>query len=286
MNLGILWERFPNDDACLDELLKLRKIKCCQEEKLYKIKGRKAYACSCGKHFYPLKGTIFEKSTTPLRYWFYAMFLITSTRAGISAKQLERELGVTYKTAWRIFTQIRKLMEDNDPVQLSGVVEIDEAYIGGRRINHWGVGNNNKDKEILWGAVQRGGKVKIKHIPNTGHRTLYEQIQKTIATGSMINSDELPAYKNIFKFGYTHESVSHHKREYAREDVTTNRIENVWSHLKPGLTAVHRKVTPKYLQSYADEFAFRYNNRSNPEGMFDLLLARVPVVIDVKIATS
>ncbi len=249
MNIGLLWERFPDEDACLDELLKIRKIKCCEGKKLYRIKGRKAYACSCGKQFYPLKGTIFEKSTTPLRYWFYAMFLLTSTRAGISSGQLQRELGVTYKTAWRMYNQIRKLMEDTDPVQLSGTVEIDEAYIGGRRINHWGLNKDNKEKEILWGAVQRGGKVRIKHIPNTGHRTLCDQIQRTITPGTVINSDELPAYKNIFKLGYRHESVNHQKREYARENITTNRIENVWSHLKPGLMAVHRKVTPKYLQS-------------------------------------
>ncbi len=271
MYLQNLLERFPSDDECLKEVLRLRNLSCCNKKKLYRIRGTKGFACSCGKQFYPLKGTIFERTRTPLRLWFYAMFIMTSTRAGISAKQLQREIGVTYKTAWRMFKQIRILMADNQG-QLEGVVEIDEAYIGGRRKSSWRANWNGEDKEVLWGAVEKGGKLRIRHVPNNGKWTLLSQIQANIKQGSTIHSDELAAYKNIPKFGYAHESVLHSKYEYARGDCTTNHIENAWSHLKPGLVAVHRQVSKKYLQSYANEFAFRYNNRERPKEMFDILL--------------
>lgn len=165
------------------------------------------------------------------------------------------------------------MAQEDEP--LEGVVEVDETYVGGRRKGFvWRRTTEEDPKEILWGGVERGGELRIKHIPNTGKWTMYGVIEKNIKPGSTINSDELPAYTNIRKLGYSHESVMHSKREYARGDVTTNRIENVWSHLKPSLTAVHRSVSPKYLQSYADEFAFRYNHRREPEKMFEILLDR------------
>ena len=127
--------RFPTDEACLEEIKQLKFgdtldcPKCGKNNRFYKIKGRMSYSCAfCRHQIYPLKGTIFEKSTTPLRDWMYAIYLMAQTRAGISAKQLERELGVTYKTAWRMFHQIRKLMA-SDSRDLTGEVEIDEVYM-------------------------------------------------------------------------------------------------------------------------------------------------------------
>ena len=132
-------QMFPDEDTCLDtvrDMLYPEGIVCrnCQDVTThYRLKGRKAYSCQyCGSQVYPLAGTIFAKSSTPLRSWFYSMYLMASTRTGISAKQLERELGVTYKTAWRMFKEIRKLMnEDSGP--LFGAVEVDETYVGGKR---------------------------------------------------------------------------------------------------------------------------------------------------------
>jgi transposase len=132
---------FPNDDACLERVKEMRFPggviyceKCEQDRKHYRVSGRTAYACDhCGNHVYPLAGTIFEKSTTSLRLWFYAMYLMGSTRCGISAKQIQRETGVTYKTAWRMFKQIRSLLSEPD-MQLEGDgVEMDESYFGAKR---------------------------------------------------------------------------------------------------------------------------------------------------------
>lgn len=152
-------KRFSTEDKCLEEIKNLRfpnGIECPECEKItkfYKVKGRTAYACEFGGHqVFPLAGTIFEKSTTPLKLWFYAMFIMTKTKAGISAKQLERELGVTYKTAWRMFHQIRKLMADTDVNPLEGIVEVDETYIGGKGKNRATVTNFNEiPKEVVWG---------------------------------------------------------------------------------------------------------------------------------------
>jgi transposase-like protein len=132
--------QFPTDDACLEHIKEdrfpggvLKCEKCDIERKHYRVTGRTAYACDhCGNHIYPLAGTIFEKTTTSLRLWFYAMYLMSSTRCGISAKQIQRETGVTYKTAWRMFRQIRTLMSED--LQLEGpAVEMDETYFGGKR---------------------------------------------------------------------------------------------------------------------------------------------------------
>ena len=200
---------------------------------------------------------------------------MANTRSGVSAKQLQRELGVTYKTAWRMMKQIRMLMAETGGGMLDGVVEVDEAYIGGKTSNRkakFGIGAN--DKEIVMGMVQRGGNVYIKHIPNTGKWTLLNQIKQNVSPEATIYSDELRSYVNLPKLGYKHDSVQHSAYEYARGEVHTQNIENVWSHLKRGITGVYRRVSPKYLQGYADEYAFRYNHR-NEDQMFHTLLSQV-----------
>lgn len=133
-------EQFPNDDACLETIKEQRYPggvtfcpECKQKRRLYRIAGRPAYSCEAGHHFYPLAGTIFEKSTTALPIWFYAMYQMGSTRCGISAKQIQRETGVTYKTAWRIFNQIRSLLSAPDMQQEASSAEMDESYFGAKR---------------------------------------------------------------------------------------------------------------------------------------------------------
>lgn len=276
MDISDLWARFPSEDECLNEVLKLRGISCCEGVELKRVFGRKSFYCSrCRKQYYPLKGTIFEKSTTPLNYWFYAMFLLTSTRSGTSACQLQRQIGVTYKTAWRMFRQIRRLMVDKERTRLSGIVEVDEAYVGGRRKNPFKLHWNGISKETLFGAVERKGRVIISHVPNNGKLTLIAKIQQQIKPGTLIYSDEASQYKNIDKYGYPHAAVAHSKYEFVRDNVHSNNIENVWSHLKRGIEGVYRQVSPKYLQDYANEFAWRYNNRFNPNEMFDSLLSQI-----------
>jgi transposase len=197
-------KEFPNDDACLDYLVERRWpgrvtqcAKCGVERKHYRIKGRTAYSCDhCGTHIYPLAGTVLEKTTTPLKTWFYAMYLMGSTRCGISAKQIQRETGVTYKTAWRMFKQVRSLLSENGDLQLEGpTVEIDETYYGGKRKN--GIGRpmrGDKTKTPIIGIVQReGGKrVVAKVIPGVTADELISVIKKHVVPGSVVYTEELP----------------------------------------------------------------------------------------------
>lgn len=282
-------KRFSNDDKCLEEIKNIRWpsglipcAKCNKETKHYKLNGRKAYSCEfCRSQVYPLAGTIFDKTTTELKLWFYAIYLMTQTRSGISAKQLQRELGVTYKTAWRIFKQTRALMADGSGTPLDGIVEVDETFVGGKdknRKNEWRHGKEEFQKEVLMGMVQRDGKVYIKHVPNTGKWTLLNQIRANVSPNARVMTDEWGSYKSLYQYGYNHNSVIHSKSQYVLGDIHTQNIENVWSHLKRGIFGVYRFVSAKYLQAYADEFAFRYNNRDAQGGMFDRLLNQVPQV--------
>lgn len=266
--------RFPGGTVC---------PKCNKETAFYPVTDRSSYACKlCGHHVYPLAGTIFEKSTTPLDLWFFAMYLMTQTRSGISAKQLERMLGVTYKTAWRMFKQIRLLMSD-DGSFLDGIVEIDETYIGGKGNNRafkWH--GNEKQKEILMGMLQREGKAYLRHIPNTGKYTLVKQIQTNVSPTAKVMTDELAGYVNLHKLGYDHEAVNHGRKEYVRGEIHTQNIEGLWAGLKRGIYGVYRVVSKKYLQAYADEYAWRYNNRMLGGGMFDLLVRQVVEVKQIQ----
>lgn len=280
-------EKYSDDEACLEEIFKIKYPKgafcqkCQSITPFYKVTKRPVYQCACGFQISPLAGTIFEKTTTPLQYWFYAMFMMSNTRSGVSAKTLQREIGVTYKTAWRMFKQIRILMVKSGGGLLDGTVEIDETFVGGKdknRKNEWRQGVEEKQKEVLMGIIQREGKVYIKHIPNTGKWTLLKQIQDNVDPKARVMTDEWKGYTQLSKYGYSHDFVTHSHGEYARGDIHTQNIENVWSHLKRGITGVYRIVSTKYLQSYANEFAFRYNNRQNQARMFEILLSQVPQV--------
>lgn len=285
-SLKEFFSRFPSDNACLEEIKKLRFPngitcpKCQKVTKFYKITGRPGYACEFGgTTVYPLSGTILEKTTTPLQYWLYAMYLMTKTRSGISSKQLQRELGVTYKTAWRMFKQIRMLMSsDSTSDPLDGIVEVDETFVGGKgknRKNQWVQGIEEKQKQVLMGMVQRGGKVYIRHIETNGKWALLKQIQENISPKARIFTDEWRGYIQLSYKGYEHNTINHGAGEYVRNEVHTQNIENVWSHLKRGIFGVYRIVSAKYLQAYADEYAFRYNHRKLDGEMFDVLLRQV-----------
>ncbi len=282
--------RYSTDEKCLEEIKNIRWgefipcKKCEKDTPHYKVSKRLRYACqSCGTHVAPLAGTIFEKSTTHLTSWFYAMFLMINTRAGVSAKTLQRELGVTYKTAWRMFHQIRKLMSDDSFMFTDGVVEIDETYVGGKGINRGRVADfHSKQKEAIMGFVQRDGKVFLKHVEGTGKWAVLEQINNHVSPKVRIITDQWPSYKQLKKNGYNHDVIDHGKY-YGVGYIHTNNIENVWSHLKRGIFGVYRHVSKKHLQAYTDEFAFRYNNRNNTNQMFFSLLEQVASVQMVKV---
>ena len=274
-------EKYPNDDACLARIFKGRYPngvfcpKCQKITKYYKRTGLKVYACEfCGYSISPTAGTIFHKSDTSLKSWFYAMFLMSSTKTGISAKQLERELGVTYKTAWRMFTQIRKLMSENvNP--LTGQVEVDESYFGGRRAGKRGRGASGKT--VVMGMVERDGNAIAQVVPNVRASTLLPMIEKRIAreNKTIVFTDELHSYDNVERLGYAHEVVQHAAKQYVSGIAHVNTIESLWSTIKRGIDGVNHSVSPLYLQSYLDSYVYRYNHRKDEQPMFASLLERV-----------
>jgi len=264
---------YPDDAACLRAVLDNRYGNTCPRcgvvgVKWHPITGRKGFVCSeCDRHVYPLADTIFRKSETSLWNWFYAIFQSSVSKNGVSAKELERTLGVTYKTAWRMCKQIRKLMEDDgDP--LTGTVEIDETYIGGRRK----LAQKYNNKSVVFGMVERDGFVKSAHVKSSGSRVLLPVIIKDVAPQSSIHSDEWGAYKTLKKRGYSHTTVNHSKLEYVRGTAHTNTIEGYWSQLKRSIDGTYHSVSPKYLQQYLNEFSFRYNLRTI--AVFPVLLER------------
>lgn len=272
---------FPNDDACLDfmrDVLYPDGIECrtCERvTKHHRLAKRKAYSCQeCATHVYPLAGTIFEKSRTPLKSWFYAMHLMASTRCGISAKQLERELGVTYKTAWRMFKQIRSLM-DEDTGSFFGEVEMDETYVGGkRRGTKRGRPGKDSHKVPVAGIVQRGGKVAALGTKDTKKRTLMPIIQEKVLPETMVYTDEYTVYDGLGGKGYKHQRVTHAEKVYVVGNVHTNTIEGFWSLLKRDIGGVYHSVSEKHLQSYVNEYAFRYNHRDDIHAMFEAVAER------------
>lgn len=284
---------FPDDASCLEWLWFNRCSndgehaecpKCDRTRKFHKVKGRPAWDCdTCGYHLHPTAGTIFHKSSTSLHLWFYAMHLMTSTRCGISAKQLERELGVTYKTAWRMANLIRNELMADDGEMLDGPVEADETYVGGRKrhrtpgVHGGGRPGPESHKTPVFGVVQRGrgkGKVVAVVVPDATTKTLMGQINLRVLPASLIYTDEWKPYENLPRAGYMHRRIHHASRVYVSGDVHTNTIEGFFSLAKNGIRGVYHSVSRKWLQGYLNEYAWRYNHRTGKRSQFELLLIR------------
>jgi transposase len=276
---------FPNDDACLTRVMGIRYGlrhacgKCGVEATFHKLTGRRAFSCAhCGDHVYPCAGTIFEDSRTPLQTWFYAIYLFIVTRHGVSGKELQRVLGVTYKTAWRIGQQVRDLMGNADGFDmLRGHVELDEAYVGGRRSGKRGRGAEGKT--IVMGMAERGGKVTAQPIPDIKTETLRGVVLGNIEKGSIVSTDELFSYNLLTGDGYKHGRVKHGEKEWSYYDYhhdavhNTNRVESFWRLFKKSVASTHIHISAKYADRYLGEFAFRSNHLQMRNAMFDLLIA-------------
>jgi transposase-like protein len=275
--------KFPDDSAILDHIVTLLypsgipcKL-CGKVTKHYRIRTKKVYGCGvCGSQVSPTAGTILDHSPTPLRSWFYAIYLMAQTRMGISAMQLKRELGVTYKTAWRMFTQIRKLMaETNGP--LFGAVEVDETYIGGKHPGKRGRGAAGKT--IAVGLVERKGNAIVMITEDVKAKTLLPIIQHHIPiTGTTtIFTDDLASYNSLGAMGFTHEVVQHSAKQYVSGTAHVNNVEGLWSIVKNGIVGVNRHVSPQHMQGYLDAYVFRYNHRDDDTPMFTLILNQLPL---------
>lgn len=272
----------PDEESCVSYLEKLRWGDTIvspydSTSKVYKTK--KGYRCkNTKKDFNVLTGTLMQGTKIPLIKWLMAMWILNSGKKGLSSCQLAREISVCQNTAWYMLHRLRKAYEQDNDEKLSGTVEIDETFVGGKNKNrHWDKkvpkcqGRSYKDKTPVFGMLQRNGNVIVKVVPDTKAKTLREHIYKHIDKGSTIYTDEW-YYGNLSK-DYIHQFIIHKSKEYANGDCSTNGIENFWSVFKRGITGIYHLASRKHLQQYAQEFAYRYNTRnlSTSERFYDYL---------------
>jgi len=278
--------RFPDDDSCLEHLMRTRYGKsfichnCEKEARYYRVKKRRAYECEhCGTQVYPTAGTPFENTRTPLRDWFYVMFLFCASRNGVSAKEVQRQLGVTYKTAWRMCNLIRQYMgyvDGDHPLGGQGgaypTVEADKAFIGGKDKQ------GHDDKYVVLGMAERnGGEVVTRVVQSRRGEHALPHILRYVKRGSKLMTDDATVFRDLRFEGYDHDVIVHSKKEYVRGDTHTNTIEAFWGNVKRGIQGTYVHVSRKWLQTYLWEFEFRHNLRKNPELMFELLMQAFPL---------
>jgi transposase-like protein len=294
MNFQEFKKKFPTKKAIIDHFIKIRYAKgivcphCDSDDsQIYqRIDLPKNFECkNCNNSFSIFKDTIFENSSTDLKKWFYAIHLFLNGKKDISALQIQREIGTTYKTAWRMLRQIRLAMgnkkkkddEDDNDDFMNTIIEIDETYLGGKaenkhlteRIFAKGIFKKN----IVLGMLERNKEVRGFVIDEAKRDIIMTKIHENIAKGSHIITDEHKAYYWLYS-QFKHQVVNHSKGEYKKgSDAHTNSIEGFWSTLKRGVYGIYHYVSKRHLQHYVNEFAFRYNNRKN-RGMFDLVLAQ------------
>jgi len=279
--------RFHDEQTCLEHIMAVRFggtfmdcPKCGAEGQFHKLRDRRVYACPhCLHQIAPTANTILHDTRTPLVSWFYAMYLFCTTRHGVSGKELQRQLGVTYKTAYRIGQQIRDLMAKTQTFEalLSGHVELDEAYVGGRR-SGGKRGRGAPGKTIVMGLAERNGRFRAEVIPNVKKDTLRNVVLENVEPGTTVSTDELYSYNLLTGDGFEHGRVSHGKGEYAVYDYRSgntfhvNTVEGFWRLFKASVRSTHIQISGKHMQRYLSEFTFRANNRDRVNGMFDLLV--------------
>ena len=271
--------RFGSEDICRDYLEKLRwedgKPNCprCDSESVSAISTRHQYDCNvCRCRFSVTSGTIFDNTKLPLWKWFAAVYLMLESKKSMSANQLSRTLTTTYKTAWFLCHRVREAMRDIESTKLSGIIEIDETWIGGRQRGggkgHW----HHTNKTAVVGAIERDGKVRLQVIHARTKRVLQGWIRKNVADETeAIYTDEWPPYAGIGDEDTRHETVNHRAKEWVRGLVHTNSVESIWSLLKRCIIGAFHKVSVKHLERYLDELEFRFNNRHNQHAFRDIM---------------
>jgi transposase-like protein len=282
INLVNLIERYRSEDSCRARLEELRwpdGVVCsrCESMNVASIEDRHQYQCrSCRYQFSVTAGTIFHDSHLPLWKWFMAVYLIIESKKGISANQLKRTLGVSYKTAWYLCHRIRAALNEVDAQLLKGIVEADETFVGGK-VEGEGRGYKG-NKTVVVGALQRDGNICLQVVRGRDRETIHGFIRENVSGDvEAIYTDEWEAYRGVADEDTEHETVNHSEKEYARGKVHVNSMENVWSLLKRSIIGSYHQVSAKHLDAYLDELEFRFNNRENPymfrDAMLKLLLA-------------
>jgi len=271
MDLPKLVNRFHSEDKCRAYLEELRwpdGVECprCQSKKISRLIERKQYECSdCRYQFSVTAGTIMHDSHLSLWKWFLAIYLVTESKKGISAKQLQRMLDVSYKTAWYLCHRIRDAMGDDEQLPLKGIVEADETWHGGKRRGTGAGPYNAGNKKVIIGAVERGGEVRLRMAAGRDRGTLHRFLNEVVDDkAEAIYTDDWVGYVGIADEDTFHMTVNHAHKEWVRGDVHSNTIENVWSLFKRSVIGSYHQVSVKHLPKYLDELEWRYNNRTNP----------------------
>jgi transposase-like protein len=272
---------YSTDQRCRELLKKLRwpmGVEClrCKSKKVYDLPTQKKFECGeCGYQFSVLTQTIFNDTHLPLETWFMAVLLLVEARKGMSANQVKRTLGISYKTAWYLCHRIRKAMASCDKPMLDGTIEMDETYVGGKQRGVGG-GRSTYNKEIVVGIRQRGGDLRFFHAEDVKSGTLAKYVKENVSTDvEVIMTDDFGAYPNAFKRAgqdaAKHKTINHSKRVYVQGDIYTNTVESAFSLLKRGIMGTWHKISAKHLAAYLEEMTFRFNRRKSPTLWIDTL---------------
>jgi transposase-like protein len=282
IDLCELVERFPDDQKCRNYLEHLRwrdGVRCpkCQGQRISSILKRDQYDCdSCRYQFSVTAGTIFHDTHLPLTKWFLAVYLLCQSKKGMSAHQLHRMLRINYRTAWYLCHRVRHAIEQATDPKLDGICEVDETYVGGKKIGH-GVYAGKRAKEVVIGIRERGGPLRFFHADDAKSGTLAKYIKENISTDvDVIVTDEFSSYPSaIRRAGMPagkHKAVNHTAKMWVDGDFHTNSVESAFSLLKRGIVGTWHKVSAKHLAAYLDEMTWRFDNRKNPFLFRDTML--------------
>jgi transposase-like protein len=297
-NLVQLFTYFKDEQTCRNYLETIRwngNITCpfegCKHDKVHKFKDGKVYRCAkCKKDFSIKVGTIFEDSKISLQKWFACIYIVTSHKKGISSIQLGKDIGVTQKTAWYMLHRVRFTFGFNvNAEKLSGTCEADESFMGGAEANkhkhkrtEGTQGRSVKTKSAVAGVISRGGELRAKKINDTSAYNLRQFINKNVAFGSKLMTDEWGGYTGLAQ-AFQHKIVKHNEGEYVSGEAHTNTLEGFWSLLKRGVNGIYHSISAKHLQQYIDEFVFRYNTRNMTESYrFDSMLNHINIQLPYK----
>jgi len=289
MDLMQLIDQFGSEDLCRTYLEHLRwpgGVRCvnCGSDSISRITTRNQLDCNaCRTRFSVTSGTVFHDSHLPLRKWFLAVYMIGEARKGVSANQLKRTLNVAYKTAWYLCHRIRWAMGLTDRPPLSGTVEADETYVGGKKRFGKGVNPQEKalhrmdNKSVVLGAIERGGDLRVQIVPDAKGPTVRSFLRDALdADTENLYTDAHRSYRRaLIGMDTRHEYVDHAADEWVRGDVHTNSIESAWSLFDRAVIGSYHKLSKKHLPAYLSEFEFRFNNRENPYLFRDTLLALI-----------
>ena len=282
LDITQLIERFGSEDKCRRYLEDLRwddyeACPRCQSMKVYRILKRDQFVCdSCSYQFSVTSGTIFHDTHLPLWKWFLAVYMMCESRKGVSANQLKRVLGVSYKTAWYLCHRIRAAMKDTDNPPLAGTVEMDETYVGGKRRGA-GMRGRGAGKEVVIGLRERGGDLRFFHASDAKAGTLARYIRENVSTDvEVLVTDDFSSYPFAVKRANLetarHKTIKHSSGVYVSGDIHTNTVESAFSLLKRGIIGTWHKISTKHLPAYLEEMTWRFNNRKNEYLFRDTML--------------